>query len=414
VSRSERLDRTFKLIILAATATVALGMLGGTPSGRRVVRSVDRSVRGFGRSLVGLPEDRAEIEARKAEDRLRAVPQVRVFLEEVARKNGPTMQEFLRVAAMDRDSAVVRWGNFDWMLALSSAVFEPDDHGRSYKLKPKTRSVWLIGLTIEKVQAIFEIPDTPEARRLGEAVGGRVVPQSVQTTNSWGCRGPEPDLSAPVRGLILGDSNMQGLLVGDDESPPARLEAAIRRDLGVPVSILNTGTLGYSIEQYYYSLLAFYDRFRPHFVVVSICNNDFGDIHNPANWAESEYWLDELLQFCRTRGIEFVVVPVPAENDMIGRRDESIFPGKVSAIYKRSGVNYVNPLEEFTDEHLRLRNEAIRDGRPTAPSRLFNRHLAGDNHLSPLGSELWARIVARRLQRIWQGQPPRVAGTDRR
>jgi lysophospholipase L1-like esterase len=414
ISRSERLDRAFKLIILASTTMVALGMLGGTPAGRRAVRSVDQYARESARSIVGLPEDRAEVEARHLQDRLAGAGQARAFLEQVARNKGPTMREFLRVAGMDPESAVVRWGNFDWTLVLSSAVFEPDDSGRSYRLKPKTRSVWLIGLTIDKVQAMFEIPDTPEARRLGEAVGGRVVPQSVQTTNSWGCRGPEPDPDARVRGLVLGDSNMQGLLVGDHESPPARLEATLRRDLGVPVSILNTGHLGYSIEQYYYTLLAYHDRFRPQFVIVSICNNDFGDIRNPANLAESEYWLDELLQFCRTRAIEYLVVPVPAEDDMLGRRNESVFPGKLSAIYKRSGLNYVNPIEEFTDEHLRLRNEALREGRPFPHSPLFNRHHAGDNHLSPIGSALWARIVARRLERIWQGQPSRAVGTDRR
>ena len=415
VSRSARLDRAFKVIILAATAMVATGMLGGTPAGRRAVRSFDRYARDSARSIVGLPEDRSEIEARRLEDRLRGSGQAREFLEQVARNKGPTMREFLRVAGMDRESAVTRWGNFNWTLALSSAVFEPDDTGRSYRLKPNTRSVWLINLTIEKVSAMFEIPDTPEARRLGEAVGGRVVPESLQTTNSWGCRGPEPDPDARVRGIVLGDSNMQGLLIGDDETPPARLEAALRRDLGVPVSILNTGHLGYSIEQYYFlTLLAYHDRFRPHFVIVSVCNNDFGDIRNPANLAESKYWLDELLQFCRTRGVEYLVVPVPAEDDMLGRRDESIFPGKLSAIYKRSGLNWVNPIEEFTDEHLRLRNEALRKGRPNAHSPLFNRHLAGDNHLSPIGSELWARIVARRLERIWQGQPPRIGPTDPR
>lgn len=408
VSRQQRLDRAFKRTILSVTTIVVLGMLGGTPSGRRAIRSVDRLARDSVRSMVGLPEDRAEIEARHRADRLRGVDQARAFLEQVARDKGPTMREFLRVAGMDRDSAVVRWGNFDWTLALSSAVFEPDDTGRSYRLKPNTRSVWLIGLTIDKVQAMFETPDTPEARRLGEAVGGRVVPQSVQTTNSWGCRGPEPDPQARVRGIVLGDSNMQGLLVGDDEAPPARLEAALRRDLGVPVSVLNTGHLGYSIEQYYYTLLAYHDRFRPQFVIVSICNNDFGDIRNAANLAESEYWLDELLQYCRTRGVEYLVVPVPAEDDMLGRRDESIFPGKVSAIYKRSGLNWVNPIEEFADEHLRLRNEANRAGRPFSISPLFNRHFMGDNHFSPLGCELWARIVARRLEKIWQGRPPRA------
>ncbi|WP_435006518.1 SGNH/GDSL hydrolase family protein [Tundrisphaera lichenicola] len=328
----------------------------------------------------------------------------RGFLEQVAQEKGPTMQEFFRVIGMDRDSAVIRWGNFDWTLALSSKVFEPDDSGRSYRLKPNTRSIWMIDLTIEKVQAMFEIPDTIEARRLGRAVGGRIVPESVQTTNSWGCRGPEPDCQAAVRGIVLGDSNMQGLLVGDSDSPPARLETMLHNNLGVSVSILNTGHLGYSIEQYYHTLVAYFGRFRPHFVIIGICGNDFGDVTKPANWDESDYWLGELLQFCRTRALTTLVVPLTREDDMLGRRDESVYPGKLTSIYKGSGLNYVNPLEEFTDEHLRLRNIAIRAGKPFSNSPLFNRHLAGDNHLSPIGSELWAKIVARRLQRIWDGK----------
>ncbi len=169
---------------------------------------------------------------------------------------------------------------------------------------------------IEGVQAMFEIPDTPEARRLGEEVGGRVVPESVQTTNSWGCRGPEPDPSAPIRGIVLGDSTMQGLLVGDDQTPPFRLEARLKAELGVPVSILNTGHLGYSPEQYYHTLLAYFDRFRPQFVIIGLCANDFGDMKDPKNWSETEHWLDAISQFCRSRELEFIYVPLPVEEPM--------------------------------------------------------------------------------------------------
>ena len=114
----------------------------------------------------------------------------------------------------------------------------------------------------------------------------RVVPKSVQTTNSWGCRGPEPDTTAPVRVIVLGDSMMQGPLVGDSETPPARLQAHLSQALGSPVSVLNTGHMGYSVEQYDQTLRAFGDRFRPHYVVISICGNDFGDRDDPANWVE--------------------------------------------------------------------------------------------------------------------------------
>ena len=410
--RANRLDRRFKTAIVGVTLSVVVGLIVGTSTGRHALARLIFASKQTAAGLLGFQVDRAEIEAEYHRQRLRGVEITRGFLDQVARDKGPTMREFLRVARMDPDSAVIRWGNFDWTLALSSAVFEPDDAGRSYRLLPNTRSVWLINLTIDKVQAMFEIPDTPEARRMGEAVGGKVVPESVQITNSWGCRGPEPDPSATVRGIVLGDSNMQGLLVGDDQTPPVRLEKALGRELGVPVSILNTGVLGYSIEQYYYSLIAFYERFRPQFVVISICNNDFGDLKRTENWDESEYWLDAITQFCRTRNVAHLVVPVPTEDSLTGRRDESVFPGKVSKIHHGSGINYVNPLELFATEHLCLRAEALHQGQPFPYSPLFNRRY-GDNHLSPSGCELWAAIVARRLLLIWRIENPQGSGPRR-
>ncbi len=405
LARSRRLDRAFKRIIFGLTLLVLLGALVGTRAGRSLSYRVAFESRKLVSKILGFADDRAAFEAQRDRDRSLGIVQTREALETTANQN-PTLREFLKVARIDRDSAVVRWGNFDWTLALSSAVFEPDDSGRSYKLLPRTRSIWLINLTIYKVSAMFEIPDTPEARRLGEAVGGRVVPESLQTTNSWGCRGPEPDVKAPVRGIVLGDSNMQGLLVGDDQTPPFRLEATLRDDLGANVSILNTGVLGYSPEQYYYSLMAFYDKFQPQFVVISICDNDFGDRDRPENWAEGEYWLDAITQFCRTRGVDFVVVPVPQEDSMTGRRNDTVFPAMISKIFDGAGHMYLNPIEEFTNEHLNLKARAFRDGQPFPNSPLFNRKY-GDNHLSPLGCDLWAKIVARRLRLIWETQPVR-------
>lgn len=57
------------------------------------------------------------------------------------------------------------------------------------------------------------------------------------------------------------------------------------------VSILNAGVMGYSPEQYYYSLKAFADRFSPQFVVVSVFINDFGGMvkvgdHGEGDWLE--------------------------------------------------------------------------------------------------------------------------------
>ena len=87
------------------------------------------------------------------------------------------------------------------------------------------------------------------------------VESSRQSTNSWGLRGPEPDLDAPVRGIVLGDSFMQGMFIGDDDTPPECLRRDLESRLKTKVSILNTGHLGYSPEQYYYSLVEYGDRF---------------------------------------------------------------------------------------------------------------------------------------------------------
>jgi len=407
--RAERLERAFQVGIAAATAAVVVAMIAGSPQGRDAAARLATRARWATSRALGMHVDRAEIEADRHRARLRGVDQARRALADREREGSPGFREFLRVAGMDSRSAVIRWGNHDWTLALSSHVFEPDDAGRSYRLRPKARSTWLVGLNLFGVAAMFEIPDTPEARRLGQAVGGRPVPGSDQSTNSWGCRGAEPDPSAPVRGIVLGDSNMQGLLVGDDEAPPARLEARLRRDLGVPVSVLNAGVLGYSLEQYYHTLLAFHDRLRPQFVVVSVCDNDLGDLRDPARWAEAETWLEAITQVCRTRRILCLIVPVPAEFDMLGTRDESLFPGRLSLISRTSALFYLNPLEEFATEEIRLRVEARRKGEPVPSSRLFNGKY-GDKHFSPLGSDLWAAIVARRLELLWGDVNPRGIG----
>lgn len=407
--RAERRDRAFKAAILASTALVVVAMIAGTSAGRYAAASLATRARWATYRALGMYIDRAEVAADRHRARLRGVEQTRRALADRDREGTPEFRRFLRAAGMAPDSAVIRWGNYDWSLALSSLVFEPDDAGRSYRLRPRTRSTWLINLNLEAVRAMFEIPDTPEARRLGAAIGGTVVPGAEQATNSWGCRGREPDPEAAVRGIVLGDSNMQGLLVGDDETPPARLEARLRRDLGVPVSILNAGVLGYSLEQYYYSLIAFHDRLRPRFVVVSVCSNDLGNLRDPARWDEARDWLDAITQFCRSRGVLYLIVPVPAETDLIGHRDEALFPGPLSHLAWSSALFYLNPLEEFTTEHLRLRAEAKLRREPFSHSPLFNGRY-GDNHFSPLGSDLWAALVARRLQLIWASENPGGTG----
>ena len=67
------------------------------------------------------------------------------------------------------------------------------------------------------------------------------------------------------------------MFIGDDETPPECLQRRSRGPAQDPGLDPEHRRLGYSPEQYYYSLIAFADRFRPHFVVVSLFTNDFGD-----------------------------------------------------------------------------------------------------------------------------------------
>jgi GDSL-like Lipase/Acylhydrolase family len=401
VVRAERRERAFKRAIVSLTTLVLVGLAGGTSSGRYAAANLTFQARALWDRVLGAPPDRAAYEARLRLERLHSAASARRALAEVAAP-GSALDVFLRTASMDAKSAVIRWANVDHSIVLSSAVFEPDDD-RSYRLKPRVRSVWVIGLSFESVLAMFLIPDTPEARAAAERAGGRVVRSSLQTTNSWGCRGPEPDTTAPVRVIVLGDSMMQGALVGDTESPPARLEAQLSHALAAPVSVLNTGHIGYSVEQYDQTLRAFGDRFHPHYVVISICGNDFGDRGNPANWVEGKYWLDRITNLCYQRRWEYLLVPGPGQSTLTGPRNLHEYQCQVNGIFGHGGTQYVDPLEAFTDALLRVQNDGSRKG-VKDPDPFYNTRFLGDQHHSALGSDVWARAVARRLLLVWDSQ----------
>jgi hypothetical protein len=264
------------------------------------------------------------------------------------------------------------------------------------------RSIWLRNVTLKSgVLMFFLVPDKPE---LAEAIKGTLaipVETSRQTTNSWGLRGPEPDLDAPLRGIVLGDSYMQGMFIGDDVTPSESLRRYLEAHLKTRVSILNTGVLGYSPEQYYYSLTAFMGRFRPHFVVVSLFTNDFGEDHEVpskglGDWAEGKYWLNEIAQTCRSQGWTHLFVPIPYMPNLLGRRKAAYYPGIISNILEVNSVMFLDPAEDFINAHLETVIEGERRGRRPADSDLFNSKI-GDGHFSARGSELWAASVGRRL-----------------
>lgn len=411
--RVERLDRTFRRGIAAATLALLAALVAAAPTGRDAVRRLGFGVRLVTRRVAGLPTPREEIDADWAAWRARGVASASAYFRRAFDEAPPDVRRLLRFAGMGRDDALVRWGNYDQILVLPSAVFAPDDSGRSYRFRPNIRSVWLRGVGLPRgLNGFFLVPDTPGLADVLRGTTACVVPGTAQSTNSWGCRGPEPDPSAPLRGVVLGDSSMQGYFVADDETPPYRLAVEIENRLGTRVSILNTGHLGYSTEQYYHTLVEYAPRLRPHFVVVAPCANDFGPfadvVADRGDWEEARYWLGQIQDYCRTRGILCITASVPYDTQVAGRRRVSSFPGRVEGMLGLSSVLFCDPTDELVDEFLRLRIESERSGTLTSPNPLYNLHL-DDHHFSPLGSTAWARAVGRRLAGLLDLQRARHA-----
>lgn len=402
-ARARRLARVFKAVILGATALVLAGLLAGTAPGRYASAWTYGKIRRGIASLTGSGDDRAWVDEEWRRRRLFDMDQARVKLRSAYDGYDAKLQDLVRAAGLDPDHALLRWGNFDKALLLPSTVFEPDDSGRSYRFRPNFRSIWVRNLkSREGVLAYFPIPDEPRVLKLAEDAGASIVRESVQNTNSWGLRGTEPNGSAELRGIVLGDSYMQGLFVSDDQTPSECLERVLADRFGSTVDVLNTGHLGYSPEQEYFTLLEYADRFPPRFVILSLFANDFGDLfevlEGRADWEENRHWIGKIAAFCAGRGVPLLIVPAPWVNHVEGPRRTAHYPGRIPDIVPESAV-YFDPMEDFLEAQDREVEARRARGEPTAPSPLFNGKL-GDGHFSPLGCRVWAESVGRRLARI--------------
>lgn len=367
VARTERLNRIFKIAIVGMTLAVMAALFAAWRIHR--MHDIENARDGLARAFV---------------------------------KYTPAQRRLLRFAGMDPEHVLLRRENFNRLLVLPSTVFEADESGRSYRFRPNFRSIWVGGFPGQGgAKPFFQVPDTPETAGMVRGTGAKIIAGSGQGTNSWGLRGPEPDLKAPVRGLVLGDSYMQGLFVGDDQTPVECLKRDLAGRLGAPVEILNTGHLGYSPEQYEATLDEYAGRFHPQFVVVSIFANDFaGDVNTVlegkgGDWKQGKYWLDRIRQSCASRGLVCLYVPVPWVNQITGPRRAGFYPGAVSNLLEVTGVEYLDPTDDFTNEY--LRGFIVDGGAPRASRNpLFNGHI-GDGHFSARGCEIWAEAVGTRL-----------------
>jgi hypothetical protein len=404
VERANRHERWFKRAIGCATLLAIVVPLVALPRGRYVLALAASRARKSGRAALYQPIPRSEVDQDWRRFRLRGIAESRRRLSEIYDSTEPAYQTLMLYAGLDPDHGLLRWGNYDQTLLLPSTVFEPDENGRSYRMRPCTASIWLREVTIQSgVLAFFLVPDRPELRDVIKGTLAIPVEESKQSTNSWGLRGHEPALDAPVRGIVLGDSFMQGLFVDEEHTPPECLRRDLEARLKTRVSILNAGVLGYSPEQYYYSLVAFADRFQPQFVVVSVFANDFGEasevIKGGGDWDEGKYWLDRIAVFCPGRNARFLMVPTPDVSQIQGRRNTGYFPGILTGTLDINSLQFLDATDAFVDAHL----DSIFEGKPRGDRpegcSLYNEQYF-DGHFSALGAEAWAKAVGRRIARL--------------
>ncbi|MBV8488176.1 MAG: SGNH/GDSL hydrolase family protein [Planctomycetaceae bacterium] len=399
--RHEQRLRVFRLTIVVATLLAATGLSATFPWMSSGAPDLGRTIPWQALRLMGLHPPRAVVDAYWRERRQRREDTTRTDFATKFAALGPAQQAFLRAAGMGPEEAVIRWGNYDMTLVLSGKVFKRDDTGRQYRLRPGVVSAWFQQVSVLGMDVCqFLLPDTPEVRRLATSAGALRVPAVTHTTNSWGCRGPEPDMTAPFRLLVLGDSFMQGYLVDDRQTPTECLRRSASAELGANVSVLNMGTLGYCPEHYEAALRELVDHFSPQMVVLGLYANDFGEddhvLSGHGDWDEEGYWLEEILRHCRSRAIDCLIAPVPCESQRAGPRKQGNYAGMVANLTGSTGRFFCDPTDILVDEDLKLRldhgHRALLDYR----SPLYNGHLS-DGHLSPRGAELWGKVVAQRV-----------------
>ncbi len=126
------------------------------------------------------------------------------------------------------------------------------------------------------------VPDPELGYRMAPSFEGRMVRleqyDEVFRTNSLGLRdaevGPRDGLTRRI--LVIGDSFVFGLGVGQDEPFPRLLERRLRAG-GERVEVVNAGVVGYGLEQYDTWLGRLLPRLEPDVVLVSVyAGNDLG------------------------------------------------------------------------------------------------------------------------------------------
>lgn len=105
--------------------------------------------------------------------------------------------------------------------------------------------------------------------------GGKTV---VMQVNSAGFRGPELRAESPNRIVVYGDSYVNGEYSDAEKTFAARLERRLAEAGVKDVEAVNAGVNGYGPDQACLRMEEEVPRLRPKLVVLSLSNNDFGDL----------------------------------------------------------------------------------------------------------------------------------------
>jgi hypothetical protein len=379
----------FKAAIVTATAVAVGSMLCLLPAGRYAVAVLNSALQ---RWTVGLrdPTDVANLKRMQAASIEAAKAAVEVQWADAGRSE----RAFLRATGLAPDQALCRTANGTGGCILSGKVFEADAR-RSYRFRPDTRSVWVRVKPKSGAAQSILVPDDPQVRSDAQALGYEVLGGTEQTTSSWACRGPEPNTSAELRILVLGDSFMQGMFLAEADTAPRQLEARLHTLTGRTVCVLNTGHLGYSPEEYYYTALEYAPKFRPDLVLISVCFNDTmrapGSEHDLLN---AKDWLNKTFHVTRHDVVPpplVLLVLAPLHRNLEQTRNALNYPSGFMDMVNFRGARTLDPTEAFINEDLRLRGP-----RGMGPLPLFNIHLQ-DDHFSARGCAVWAEEAARRI-----------------
>ena len=314
----------------------------------------------------------------------------------------PKLQRLLEYAGLDPDHALVRWGNFDRTVLLPSTVFEPDETGRSYRFRPNTRSIWVRNFPMKgPVKAYFQVPDRPELAELVKGTVAQIVDGSTQTTNSWGLRGPEPDIEGGMAGNRPGRLLHAGPLRRRSRDAGGMPEARSHGPAGRTGRDLEHG----SPRLFTRAILLLADRIRRAFPAAVRRGQSLRQrLRRLSGSARGQGRLgggkllarpDPRLLFgsrissalsCRPRG----------STRSKGLKCPGITPARSPTCWRRRGPVYLDPIAEFANAQLEIVNNSRRLGLASPGNPLFNGRI-GDGHFSARGCEIWAAAVGRRL-----------------